>query len=462
MSQNPAPILWAKVFFRTVIFVVVCGLLMYLIPILFFGVNIEFTGARHDGYVELASMLVAGEGFRFEPGGPPVMHRPPLYPILLIPSALLSSVWREVYVIALNSVLAGATAMMLMLLALRLFDSRKVGYAAVCLYLISPWLYRLVSLPHTALLQSTLYLASSLMVLSMVFGNRHGAPLSARRFRRVSIMFGVFGGLLTLTHGVGFLVFGATLIALAVFVVLVRLGGAIKPRLVSLCLSLLVAACIAAPWVIRNAMVLPITVPVTTGASFNYFMGNVYWNIGGYELDYTKSLRENALLAGGVDEPAKSAMQFWGVMDPANEKLLADNMKAHMLTHPADVLKKSLLSLGENFFPITHWAYCRSHTGLSCQQHSLISSAHRVGLSVYYFVLISLALAAVVRGRQRWPAMVMFALGGLHIGPYLPLGQWAPHGIYGLSAVLLVMVFAAATLLRTPLALAPKVIPHPS
>ncbi|MEM9604278.1 MAG: hypothetical protein AAGA11_15530 [Pseudomonadota bacterium] len=451
MQPKPDTHLLFKVFFRTVVFVFTCGLLMYLIPTLYFGVNVEFTGPRHDGYVELATMLVSGEGFRFESGGAPVMHRPPLYPILLMPSALLPTGWQEVSVIALNSVFAGATAIMLMVLALRFFGSRRVGYTAILFYLISPWLYRLVSLPHTALLQSTLYLASSLLVLSMVFGNRHGDPLSARRFRRVALMFGAVGGLLTLTHGVGFLVFGATLGALMAYMAFSEVHRDISGRVSSLVLAALVAGCLAAPWVVRNAVVLPITVPVTTGASFNYFMGNVYWNIGGYEHDYEASARQNALTAGGVEEPAESAMQFWGVMDPANEKQLAEAMRVHMAAHPLDVLKKSALSLSENFFPVTHLAYCQSHAGVSCQQHSLFSTLHRVGLSLYYFVLIGLAVAAVIRGRQRWPAILMFALGGLHIGPYLPLGQWAPHGIYGLSAVLLVTVFSAATCVRTPL-----------
>lgn len=438
-------------FYRTVAFVFLCGLSLYLIPVLFLGVTIEFTGPRHDGYVELATMLVSGEGFRFEPGGPPVMHRPPLYPILLMPTALLPTEWQAVSVIGLNSVLAGLTACMLLLLAVRLFNSERVGYVAILLYLLSPWLYRLVSLPHTALLQSTLYLMSSLLVLSMIFGNQREAPLSPKRFRRVSLMFGILGGLLTLTHGVGFLVFGVTWIGLVTYLLLVTPRGRKRGRASGLVIALAAAVLVASPWVIRNAVVLPITVPITTGASFNYFMGNVYWNIGGFESDLDKSTRQNALLAGGIDESVDSVVQFWGVLDPQYEKTLADNMKAHMLAHPGDVLRKSAWSLAENFLPLTHLVYCQTHQGVSCLQHNLTSFLHRAGLSVYYLALILLALVAVVRGRQRWPAMVMFGLGALHIGPYLPLGQWAPHGIYGLSAVLLIIVFSAASLLRVPM-----------
>lgn len=437
----------ARVFFCALVFVFACGLSLYLIPQWVFGASIEFTGPRHDGYIEIASMLVAGEGYRFEPDGLPVMHRPPLYPVLLTPAALLPSGWREIYVIALNSTLAGATAWMLMLLAQRLFGSSKVGGVAVVFYLASPWLYRQVSLPHTALLQTTLYLASSLLVLYLVLGERDESSLSTTRFRSLALLFGLAGGLLTLTHGVGFLAYGLTWLALLVFVVCQRADRK-GSRVFSMLLSLCIASCIAAPWVVRNATVLPISVPITTGASFNYFMGNAYWNLGGHGQDTAKSLQENALRAGGVYEPAESALRFWGVMSPENEKVLADNMRAHMLANPGHVLYKSLLSLSENFLPITHRLYCRNRTGVACTQHNRFSMLHRSGLSVYYLALIVLALFAILRDRERRPALLMFALGGVHIAPYLPLGQWAPHGIYGLSAVLLIMVFAAATFAR--------------
>ena len=439
-----------RVFLLSFLIVCTCGLAIYLLPTVMLGITVEFTGPRHDGYLELATMLASGEGFRFEPGGDPVMHRPPLYPILLIPATFLPVGWQEMAVISLNSVLAGISCMMLMLLSIRLFGSHRVGYTAVALYLVSPWLYRLVSLPHTALLQSTLYLASAVLLLSMVFGDRHGQPLKSARFRRAALAYGAVGGLLTLTHGVGFLVFGVTWFALTVYVTLIAPRSARSGRASAMLASVCLAGVIAAPWVIRNAMVLPVTVPVTTGASFNYFMGNVYWNLGGHDNDLERSLQDNALRAGGVDKSASDAMRFWGVMDPNDESALATSMREHMLANPMTVLEKSLWSLADNFVPLTHLVYCQFREAASCAGSNVVSRLHQFGLSLYYLALIALATVAVVRGRQRGPALVMFALGGLHIGPYLPLGQWAPHGIYGLSAVLLLIVFSAASLLQVP------------
>ena len=85
MLTAAPPSLCVRIVVYSTLWVFLCGLAMYLVPALGFGLNVEFTGPRHDGYVEIATMLVQGEGFRFEPGGPPVMHRPPLYPVLLMP-----------------------------------------------------------------------------------------------------------------------------------------------------------------------------------------------------------------------------------------------------------------------------------------------------------------------------------------------------------------------------------------
>ena len=66
-----------------------------------------FGGEPYDGYIELAQNLVAGNGYVSEPGGPKVFHRPPLYPVMLIPGVLLpQSLWRS-YVALLNSALVG-------------------------------------------------------------------------------------------------------------------------------------------------------------------------------------------------------------------------------------------------------------------------------------------------------------------------------------------------------------------
>ena len=52
------------------------------------GVSKHF-GRANDGYIQLARSLGTGDGYVFEKDGPPVFHRPPLYPALLVPITFL-------------------------------------------------------------------------------------------------------------------------------------------------------------------------------------------------------------------------------------------------------------------------------------------------------------------------------------------------------------------------------------
>lgn len=413
------------------------------------GVATNFGGQQHDGYLQIASMLAQGEGFRFEPGGAAVMHRPPLYPILLMPFTLASLETQKILVIALNCLLAGVTATLLYTFAVRFYNKPALGWLAIALYLISPWLWRLITLPHTALLQSTLYLGAVYCLFTMVFGPGESKPYHRSHFRWHAVWFGTLSGLLSLTHGIGFLVFAACLLGLAALCLLPHPKGLSRgSRLSSVVLSAVLGASLIAPWTLRNLNTFPITVPVTTGASFNYFMGDLYWGLGDHPVDDSLSQRDNALIAGGVDLPAEQAMQYWGVMDPAHEKILSDNMKAHALANPGTVLHKSLLSLAEIFFPAVHQVVCHQRQMVSCEAETWYTTAHRYGISIYYGAIMLLALVSIARRRTPGlTAAFLLTLGGLHIGPFLPLGQWAPHGIYALSAILLIMVLAADGLL---------------
>lgn len=434
-----------RVFFYTAIFCVIVGIILGTVAPALLGVATDFAGLRHDGYLQLANMLAQGEGFRFEAGGPPVMHRPPLYPALLIPLTYLPIAAQKMLVIALNSVLAGISCTFLYKLSLRLYAKPTVGWVAIGLYLVSPWLWRLITLPHTALLQSTLYLAVVYCMVIMVFGRGKHRVLSQQAFQRHAIGFGALSGLLSLTHGIGFLIFAACAFALLLTALLPHPDELRKgKRALSILLASLLGSAFIAPWTLRNINTFPITIPVTTGASFNYFMGNLYWGLGDHEVDKSKSHQDNALIAGGVDVPAHEAMQYWGVMNPEHEQMLSENMKAHALENPGIVIHKSVLALAENFFPAVHQLICHQRQMVSCERETWYTSAHRYGISIYYGFIIFFALISVLKRRTTGAiALFLFALGGLHIGPFLPLGQWAPHGIYALSAILLIMTLAA-------------------
>ncbi|MGB0867402.1 MAG: hypothetical protein ACPGSC_12900 [Granulosicoccaceae bacterium] len=435
---------WRVFLIVTVICLLLGAIIGTVVPNLL-GVATNFGGQQHDGYLQIANMLAQGQGFRFEPGGAAVMHRPPLYPILLLPFTYTSLEVQKILVIALNCLLAGISATLLYKFAIRFYNKPAIGWLAIGLYLISPWLWRLITLPHTALLQSTLYLAAVYCLFIMVFGPGNGHAYTRSNFRWHAVWFGTISGLLSLTHGIGFLIFAACLLGLGLLSLFKHPNKlSTGSRMASIALSTVLGASLIAPWTLRNLETFPITVPVTTGASFNYFMGDLYWGLGDHAIDENLSQQDNALIAGGVNVPAAESMQYWGVMDPAHEKTLSDNMKAHALANPGTVLHKSLLSLAEIFFPAVHQVVCHQRQMVSCEQETWYTSAHRYGISLYYGFIILLALVSVAKRRTPGRiALFLFALGGLHIGPFLPLGQWAPHGIYALSAVLLIMVLAA-------------------
>ncbi len=453
MIKVHQPLPARQVFLAVVVFCILVGLLFGTVMPILLGVATDFAGPHQDGYLQIANMLAQGEGFRFEPGGEPVMHRPPLYPVLLIPITFAPMELQKMLVIALNSVLAGISATLLYKLAIRFYNKPAVGWLAIAIYLISPWIWRLITLPHTALLQSTLYLSVIYCMVIMVFGK--GTARTSQRsmtktlgpsaYRLHAFWFGVLSGLLSLTHGIGFLIFAVSVLLLLFICMLPHPNGLTRrTRFSSVIIAAVLGASIIVPWTLRNLNTFPITVPVTTGASFNYFMGNVYWGLGDYEADDSLTQQENALIAGGINQPASEAMQYWGVMNPANEKILSDNMKAHALANPGLVLHKSWLSLAENFFPAVHRLICHQREMVSCERESWYTSAHRFGISIYYGIIILFALVSVARRRTTGRvSLFLCVMGGLHIGPFLPLGQWAPHGIYALSAMILIMVLAA-------------------
>lgn len=449
MLKLHQPLPARRVFIFVALFCLIAGVVFGTVVPAFFGVATNFAGLQHDGYLQIANMLAQGEGFRFKPNGAAVMHRPPLYPILLMPITYLPVDLQKMLVIALNSLLAGISATLLYKLAIRFYNKPAVGWLAIGIYLASPWLWRLITLPHTALLQSTLYLAVAYCMLIMVFGPGNSKAFGTTSFRRHAVWFGALSGLLSLTHGIGFLIFATSILGLAALSTLKHPNGvSTGSRLASIALSAVIGASLIAPWTLRNLNTFPIAIPVTTGASFNYFMGNLYWGLGEHEIDEQLSQRDNALIAGGVNMPAEEAMQYWGVMDPMQEKTLSENMKAHAIANPGMVFHKSLLSLAENFFPAVHQIACHQRDMVSCERETWYTTAHRYGISIYYGLIILFAMVSIAR--RRTPGLIalfLFALGGLHIGPFLPLGQWAPHGIYALSAIILIMVLAADGLL---------------
>ena len=80
------------------------GILFIISPLT--GISRGF-GVAHDGYLQLAQNLAKGNGYVFEPNGPPVFHRPPLYPFLLVPIAYSPDYLQRPILVVFQSLLAG-------------------------------------------------------------------------------------------------------------------------------------------------------------------------------------------------------------------------------------------------------------------------------------------------------------------------------------------------------------------
>lgn len=97
-------------------------------------------GAGNDGYIQLARSLAAGDGYVFEKDGPPVFHRPPMYPLLLVPVALFPENLQRYIIIIPQSILVGLIGMMIFKIAGQLYN-QNVAKIALLLFLVNPWVY---------------------------------------------------------------------------------------------------------------------------------------------------------------------------------------------------------------------------------------------------------------------------------------------------------------------------------
>ena len=423
------------------------GLLFGALIPLMFGVATDFGGPKHDGYIELARMLVAGEGFRFESGGPLVMHRPPVYPVLMMPITLLPGEWQNVAAILLNGVFAGVCGMFIYSLTQRLYTDQRAALLACGLFLLNPWLYRLMTLPHPALLHAALFLALAWCALQLLAPEPHFD--NARHRRHLALGLGGIGGTMALTHGSGIAVFVAITGCLGLTLLWRHRAAAGAHGFWHVVAAGVLGVAIVAPWSARNASNFPMFFPVTTGASFNYFMGNIYWGLGSHNVQPELTAADNALQAGGIEGGTRdNDMRYWGVMNPQHEQTLMANMGQHARANPADVLVKSVLATFDMFLPVTHMGLCAWRSNPSCEAESMYVKAHRVGLSVYMGSLLLLAYMGFRRLRGNHVlAWGMLVMGALHFLPYAPLGQWAPHGIYALNTMSLLVAFSGAGVL---------------
>ena len=238
------------------------------------GMSHSFPVFGQDGYVELARSLVQGNGFAFEPSGPPTHHRPPLYPLVLTPIATLPDFLLLPAIILLHSLMLGCVGALIFTIARESFNL-SIARGAVAIFLANPWLYANVKNPLTPVLQCLLYTTFIYVLRKEVvpLPIDHISPPSRRHFPPWLII-GSIGGLLSLTHGTLIAVNGASIALLVVLSLRTR-----NVRLVrTMALAGLVSMIIVAPWTYRNWAAFDRFIPVVGGAGVMYLYQYQHWS----------------------------------------------------------------------------------------------------------------------------------------------------------------------------------------
>jgi 4-amino-4-deoxy-L-arabinose transferase-like glycosyltransferase len=393
----------------------------------------ELGGRTHDGYVELARSLARGDGFVFEPGGDPVSHRPPLYPLLLVPIALLPDALQRPALTGMQVLLLGATAASAYQIAGRWFGAGSARLA-VRLLLLNPWLLWMTAVAMCPLLQLTLYT----WLLRALFASGPGPRVSS-----TSPWAGVAAGALALTHG-AMPVTIALLFGAAGLLALRRGGASLAPLAAAAALAL---ACIA-PWTVRNWMVFQRLIPVASNAGLAYFAGTAHWGQGPLTGKVPphwvmgSTAGDEGMRIAGILGRYDDLAHFYGLRDVAVSERLDALAREHARADLPRLASKLVLNGLEYYWPIVFYALRAPDESVLAR---VLAARGPLLRSFFYLGLWVLALAAFLRPRRdRRLELALVAFGLLAFWlPYLPFLTFAQHSMYNLGTLPCLSLLAA-------------------
>jgi hypothetical protein len=385
-------------------------------------------GEGHDGYIQLARSIVAGYGYVFEENGPPVFHRPPMYPLFLVPIALFPEYMQRYVLVFAQSVLVGFIGVMIFKIAGRLFN-RSTASVALLLFLINPWVYWNAKNPMTPVLQTALYL---LFVYSVAMEMLHILNLRPER-RKPGLLFrglviGAAGGALSLTH--------AAMLPVVLICVLSLLIAAIfkkTERLLTATAAALITVCFIAPWTYRNWVVFGRFIPVSGGGGLAYFIGNVHWNcIEPQPQRQGESFIDASLRVLGIDGTKETHINWLGFKDIKYEELANRKMAEHIKNHPGLFVRKVILNAIEYYFP----AFTKPFLAIKTV------TAEQWALSIFHLLLWLAAAVGIFYNRQRG----LLLLAGIFIYAvwFFPFTTFVGHSLYSFGTMPFLCIIAAA------------------
>lgn len=392
-----------------------------------------------DGYMELAASIGRGEGFRFGPSEPIVLHRPPVYPLLLTPAAALPEALQRPALILLHGALIALAAAQTFALGRRWFGPRVAGWG-VLLSITSPWLLATTKTTATSYVEVVLYLAlAAWFVEWMLTADKQTPSL------RQGAAAGLVSGLLTLTHASKLLTAGCLLVLVAANGLR---RGALRPAL-SVGFALFVMAVTIAPWTYRNWLVSDRFVPVATNAGYSYFAGNAHWGVTAPMQGPQETWEAAALRHGGVEARPEDVGRFWGLHSAELNESLDRRMSEHVRENPGAFAKKLACNAAEYYFPIVHPIYAKLHGNSQAPWKQVLLSSKSIDwglVSLYHLALLSAAALGLSLGSQagdRRAAWLLVVVIAAYAFPYFPFLVKAGFARYAMPTLPFLSLLAA-------------------
>lgn len=390
-----------------------------------------FGGSRvfgQDGYFEIARSLGRGDGFVFEPGGPPVFHRPPLYPLVLVPILRLPEPLLFPALVLLQSLMIGVVGALIYTIA-RDYFGIGIARAALAVFLANPWLYANARNPQTPAIQCLLYTIFIFLLLREVIPALRGKPAPAGiPFLPLWLLLGTIGGLLSLTHGTLIAVNCVSFGMLFLFALYRRHTHLLRTALFGGVFSLLVVA----PWTFRNWVTFHRFVPVVGGGGLMLGYSSRYWH--GPD-SATSSMRETA----GIPK------RFHGL--PSEDLDVKANSAAveQILSSPGMFAKGLILNAAAYYFPYVAEVFRPS-------PRSDYANREKMAVTCLHAALWFLAGVGFWRARanreQAQIQMLLFLAICLYAVWYFPFLTSVNHTMYVFATTQFLAILAAVGLVQ--------------
>jgi hypothetical protein len=381
-------------------------------------------GAGNDGYIQLARSLVEGDGYVFEKGGQPVFHRPPMYPLFLVPVALFPENLQRYVIIVPQSVLVGFIGMLIFKIARQLYN-QNIAAIALLFFLINPWVYWNAKNPMTAILQAFLYIVFAYLAGMELFNKSRFSQLWS------SVFTGISAAALILAHA------AMLPVVFALMFVLFVAGIRRRKRIMMPICAGLVVICLIAPWTYRNWVVFHKFIPVAGGGGLAYFNGNVHWNfIEAQPQQKGETYIDAGIRLMGIDGNEASLTHWKGFKDIRNEEIANAKMVEDIKTRPVLFIKKTILNAVEYYFPSITYSFLAVK----------IKSIEQMALTVFHLGLWACAAAGVYCYRRAGfllvGAIIFYAVW------YFPFATFIGHSLYTLGTIPFLSILAAAGVSR--------------